>query len=90
VQNSHKYHQRYFLNYFELKNYVNAKKYFTSLQTGAVNQDNQLEALRGLVRCYYQLKDYTQANEAAKELLNRKGISKDDKSRTFLVLGKLL
>ncbi len=76
------------INYFELKNYVNAKKYFASLQAGAINQDNQLEALRGLVRCYYQLKDYTQANETAKELLTRKGISTDDKSVAFLVLGK--
>jgi TolA-binding protein len=74
--------------YFELKNYANAKKYFASLQASAVNQDNQLEALRGLVRCNYQLKDYTQANEAARELLTRKGISTDDKSVAFLVLGK--
>jgi tetratricopeptide (TPR) repeat protein len=76
------------LYYFELKDYSNAKKYFTSLMSGAVNQENQLEALRGLVRCYYQLKDYAQANEAAKQLLQRKGISTDDKSVAFLVLGK--
>ncbi|MCW3089302.1 MAG: tetratricopeptide repeat protein [Ferruginibacter sp.] len=76
------------INYFELKNYSEAKKYFASLQAGAVNQDNQLEALRGLVRCYYQLKDYAQANESAKELLTRKGISTDDRSIAFLVLGK--
>ena len=76
------------INYFELKNYQNAKKYFASLQESAVNQDNQLEALRGLVRCYYQLKDYAQANEAAKELLTRKGLSTDDRSIAFLVLGK--
>ena len=76
------------INYFELKSYQNAKKYFASLQASAVNQDNQLEALRGLVRCYYQLKDYAQANEAAKELLTRKGLSTDDRSIAFLVLGK--
>lgn len=76
------------IHYFELKDYNNAKKYFSLLATGAVNQDNQLEALRGLVRCYYQLKDYAQANEAAKQLLARKGISTDDKSVAFLVLGK--
>jgi tetratricopeptide (TPR) repeat protein len=74
--------------YFELKDYANAKKYFTALQQSSVNQDIQLEALRGLVRCYYQLKDYTQANEAAKELLTRKGLSTDDRSIAFLVLGK--
>jgi TolA-binding protein len=76
------------VNYFELKDYNGAKKYFTSLAANAINQDIQLEALRGLVRCYYQLKDYTQANESAKQLLARKGISTDDKSVAFLVLGK--
>jgi TolA-binding protein len=76
------------INYFELKNYAEAKKYFESLKANAVNQDNLLEALRGLVRCYYQTKDYAQANVASKELLTRKGISTDDKSISFLVLGK--
>jgi tetratricopeptide (TPR) repeat protein len=76
------------INYFELKNYVEAKKYFESLKANAVNQDNLLEALRGLVRCYYQTKDYAQADIASKELLTRKGISTDDKSISFLVLGK--
>jgi tetratricopeptide (TPR) repeat protein len=41
-----------------------------------------------LVRCYYQTKDYTQANIVAKELLAKKGITTDDKSIAFLVLGK--
>ena len=76
------------ITYFELKDYSKAKKYFESLTSGSVNQDNQLEALRGLVRCYYQLKDYAQANAAAKNLLTKKGISTDDKSVAFLVLGK--
>ena len=76
------------INYFELKDYAKAKKIFESLRSGAVNQDNQLEAVRGLVRCDYQLKEYAQANEAAKELLKGKGISTDDRSVAFLVLGK--
>ena len=76
------------ISYFELKDYSKAKKYFESLTGGSINQDNQLEALRGLVRCYYQLKDYAQANAAAKDLLTKKGISTDDKSVAFLVLGK--
>jgi len=74
--------------YFELKDYPNAKKAFELLRSGAVNQDNQLEAARGLVRCDYQLKEYDQANEVAKDLLKGKGISTDDKSVAFLVLGK--
>jgi len=76
------------ISYFELKDYANAKRYFESLTMGSINQDNQLEALRGLVRCYYQLKDYTKANDAAKNLLTKKGISTDDRSIAFLVLGK--
>lgn len=76
------------INYFELKDYAMAKTFFASLRQGAVNMDNQLEAVRGLVRCYYQLKDYAQANDAAKELLTKKGISTDDKSIALLVLGK--
>ena len=76
------------INYFELKDYANAKKYFESVRSNGVNQDNLLEALRGLVRSYYQLKEYGPANEASKELLTKKGISTDDRSVAFLVLGK--
>jgi TolA-binding protein len=74
--------------YFELKDYSNAKKYFEMLRISSVNQDNQLEALRGLVRSCYLLKDYSGANTASKELLTKKGISTDDKSIANLVLGK--
>ncbi len=76
------------ISYFETKNYANAKKYFESLNNNAVNQDNKLEALRGLVRSFYQLKDYTEAFVASKELLTKKGLSTDDKSIGNLVLGK--
>ncbi|MEI8053434.1 MAG: tetratricopeptide repeat protein [Bacteroidota bacterium] len=74
--------------YFEVKDYNNAKKYFESLNGNATNPENQLEALRGLVRSYYQLKDYATANDASKALLSKKGISTDDKSIAGLVLGK--
>ncbi len=76
------------INYFELKDYTGAKKYFESLLDNSINQDNQLEALRGVVRCYYLLKDYSNANDKAKTLLTKKGISTDDKAVAYLVLGK--
>ena len=76
------------ISYFELKDYAAAKKYFESVINNSVSENNRLEALRGLVRSYYQLKDYTQANAAAKELSAGKGISTDDRSIALLVLGK--
>lgn len=76
------------ISYFELKDFASSKKYFEALLSNGVNQDVQLEALRGLVRSYYQLKDYRSANDAAKDLLAKKGISTDDKSIAYLVLGK--
>src|SRR5690606_36270565 len=53
------------IQYFELKDYNQSKKYFNQLRTHAVNQDNLLEALRGLVRSHYMLKDYANAQTAA-------------------------
>lgn len=76
--------------YFELKDYQKAKKYFQLLIDNSSNQDVLLEALRGLVRSQYQLKDYATANKSAKELLNKKGINTDDKAIANLVLGKSL
>ncbi len=76
------------LSYLHFRDYVKAKQYFEALRSNAIRLDMRLEALRGLVRCYYQLKDYTQANLAAKELLANKNIATDDKAIAFLVLGK--
>lgn len=76
--------------YFNLTNYDSSKLYFSKLKLLATTQDNQLEALRGLIRSYYQTKDFTEANVAAQELLSKKGISTDDKAIANLVLGKSL
>ena len=76
--------------YFELLDYPRAKIAFTRLREVATSQDNQLEALRGLVRTFYQTKGYAEANTFAKELLTRKGLSTDDKAIANLVLGKSL
>lgn len=76
--------------YFELKDYKQSTVYFSKLLELATTPENTLEALRGLVRSYYQTKDFAQANTTAKELLTKKGISTDDKAIANLVLGKSL
>lgn len=76
------------LEYFELKDYKAAKLSFTSLRSNSINQDYLAEALRGLVRTNYYLKDYSGATDAAQALLKTKGINTDDKSVAYLVLGK--
>jgi TolA-binding protein len=76
--------------YFETQDYAKSKIYFSKLKEIATTPENQLEALRGLVRSYYQTKDYAEANNASKELLTKKGLSTDDKAVANLVLGKSL
>jgi TolA-binding protein len=76
--------------YLDLQDYPKAKIYFGKLRDIATTQENQLEALRGLIRSYYQTKDFTEANNIARELLTRKGLSTDDKAIANLVLGKSL
>ncbi|MEO9020886.1 MAG: tetratricopeptide repeat protein [Ginsengibacter sp.] len=76
--------------YFNLKDYQKSTLYFSKLRDLATTDDNRLEALRGLVRSYYQTKNFTEANNTSKELLTKKGISTDDKAIANLVLGKSL
>lgn len=76
------------LNYFELKDYASAKELFSSALTTKLTPVNELDALRGVVRCYYELKDYDGAGAFAKRLLDQKGITTDDKAVGWLVLGK--
>ena len=76
------------ISYFENHDYAKSKSYFQLLLQNGTNEENKLEALRGLVRSSYQLKEYGDANDASKELLSRKGINNDDKSIAALVLGK--
>jgi tetratricopeptide (TPR) repeat protein len=74
--------------YFEFKDYAKAVVFYGQLKTYASTQENKLEAMRGLVRCQYYSKQYTEATDNAKDLLNQKDIGSDDKIFASLVLGK--
>jgi TolA-binding protein len=74
--------------FFELKDYNKAEAYFTQLKTIASNQDNRMEAMRGLLRCQYQLQQWNDALENAKELVDQKGASTDDKVLANMAIAK--
>jgi TolA-binding protein len=76
------------LNFFDLKNHEKAEKYFSKLKEFSSNQENRLEAMRGLLRSQYELKKWNDATENSKDLLNQKGTSTDDKVLANMVLAK--
>ncbi len=76
------------INYFELKDYAQAEKYFIQLKQIATQYDHKLEAMRGLLRCQYKLGKWTDAQPNAQELLQQKSIATDDKMMANMVLAK--
>jgi TolA-binding protein len=76
------------LNFFDLKKYEKAERYFAKLKDFASSQENKLEAMRGLLRSQYELKKWSDATSNSKDLLNQKGSSTDDKVLANMVLAK--
>lgn len=76
------------INYFELKDYETAAKYFSQLKSIALITENRIEGMRGLLRCQYKLSQWSAGAENALELLQQKGIASDDKMMANLVLAK--
>lgn len=76
------------INFFELKDYTKAEKYYSQLKQIASNQENRLEAMRGLLRCQYQLQKWDVALDNAKELSEAKGSSADDKLLAEMTIAK--
>jgi lipopolysaccharide biosynthesis regulator YciM len=76
------------INFFELKNYPAAEQYFAQLKEITAGQENRLEAMRGLLRCQYQLQEWETAVTNAKDLLQEKGSSSDDKSLANMAIAK--
>ena len=74
--------------YFEKLDYNNGEKYFAITKAIATQQENMLEAMRGLLRCQYKLKNWEYAVSNAQELLAEKGIATDDKMMANLMIAK--
>jgi tetratricopeptide (TPR) repeat protein len=76
------------INFFELKNYAEAERYYGQLKQITASQENRLEAMRGLLRSQYQQQKWSDAVANAKELIAQKGSSSDDKSLANMAIGK--
>ena len=76
------------LYFFNLKDYANAEKYFSKLKDFSASEENKMEAMRGLLRCQYELQQWTDAVANAKDLLTQKGVSTDDKVLATMAIAK--
>jgi len=76
------------INFFELKNYAAAEKFYAQLKSLTGSQETRLEAMRGLLRSQYQQQKWTEAAENAKELVAQKGSNADDKALSNMTIGK--
>ncbi|OYZ00272.1 MAG: hypothetical protein B7Y37_11035 [Sphingobacteriia bacterium 28-36-52] len=74
--------------YFDLQDYNNASTYYALLKTIALQQENKLEAMRGLLRCQYKTQQFAQAAPNAAELLLQKSIATDDIVMAGFVIAK--
>lgn len=74
--------------YFNLKDYTNAEKYYAQLKSLSTQQENRLEAMRGLLRCQYKLQQWKDAVSNAQDLLLEKGSATDDKMMANIMLAK--
>jgi len=74
--------------YFDNKDYANAEKYFQKVKELTTQQENKLEAMRGLLRSQYKLQKWTEALPNAQDLLKEKGIATDDKMMANMIIAK--
>lgn len=74
--------------YFELKEYEKAEPYFIQTKSLATQQENRLEAMRGLLRCQFKAQKWADAAPNAQELLKENGIATDDRMMASLVVAR--
>ena len=74
--------------YFDVKDYTGASVYFAQVKSLATQQEDKLEAMRGLLRSQFKLKQWKEATANAKDLLQEKTVSTEDKMYGYMILGK--
>lgn len=76
------------INFFELKNYNEAEKYYAQLKQITGSTENKMEAMRGLLRSQYQLQKWNDAAANARDLVAQKSASADDKALANMTIAK--
>jgi len=76
------------LNFFYIKDYAKAEQYYSKLKDFATTDENKMEAMRGLLRSQFELQKWSDAVENAKDLINQKGLSTDDKILGNMIIAK--
>jgi TolA-binding protein len=74
------------LYYFNFKNYELAEKYYLKLKEFAVQKENVLEALRGVLRCQFKNSKWLEAAPIAKQIIDEKTFASDDMLMANMVL----
>ncbi len=49
------------INFFNLKDYAKAEIYYARLKDFSTSQENKMEAMRGLLRCQFELQEWAAA-----------------------------
>jgi tetratricopeptide (TPR) repeat protein len=74
--------------FFDLKDYAGALPYYERLYEYAGNESQKTEALRGSLRCLYQIKNVDKGAAVARDLLLMKEATTDDKALSHLMIGR--
>lgn len=74
--------------FFQKKDFSEAAGYYRQLKQVTLQQENKLEAMRGLLRCEYRLQLWKEALVNAEELLQFKGIANDDRMMANMIVAR--
>lgn len=76
------------ISFYQDKDYNKALGYFNQLKQFSTNKENTLTALRGILRCYYEMAAWPAVVSSANELLNYANISTDDQIVSHFYIGR--
>jgi TolA-binding protein len=74
--------------YYSRKDFENAYDKFSKLEKEAENPTNQIAAITGVMRCNYQLKQYTNTIDAGRKLVGLEKVSSELSTEAHLTMAK--